>query len=185
MKLGLRKALLFSAVTLFAVGAAFFGKFTSFFVCRGCGAFAEEAEWQVPFTSLGVVRQMRIESTPLSLLLETSKRRSSSHTHDWWLVYGTGNGIMCALGSGHDTLQAAESEDVARLIRTAHAAGQTEFADRLIGCTFQRETASGVWMLATETSLRGFPDAANFEVWLRENSKLIDESLKSDAKQQR
>lgn len=160
-----KNLILAAGVLLILAASAFYGRFTSLFVCRECGAVGRETEWQVPFTSLAVFRDTAVEATPLSLTLQSLHRVPADHTHNWWLIHGSGNGIMCALGSGHGTFQAARSEDISQLIRTAHAAGQTDFADQLIRCAFQRDTAQGLWMMARRASLDGFPDSSTFDSW--------------------
>lgn len=177
MKSALRYLIPPAIAVVIVAAAATIGRFTSFFVCRECGASARETEWQVPFTSFALYRQMTSEPTPLSRTLQSLNRIPTDHVHNWWLIHGSGNGIMCALGSAHDTYQAARSSEVSQLIQAAHTAGDTEFADRLIQQAFRRETASGVWMLGVQASLDGLPDSSSFDAWRRDHAELIETSL--------
>ena len=92
-------------------------------------------------------------------------------------MHGSGNGIMCALGRGGDTLCAAISTHVAELVETANAAGHAEFTDRLARCIFDRKTANGVQAIAVEDSWRGLTDASAFEAWRQKHPALIERSL--------
>jgi hypothetical protein len=96
-------------------------------------------------------------------------------------VHGSGNGIMCALGRGYDTLQAAKSDNVSKLIEVAIAADQIEFSDRLIRSIFDRKTARGVYELALLSSSDGMPNAATFDQWRGSHAELIERTLNPPA----
>ncbi len=167
---------------LLLVGGGLFGRFTSHHVCQSCGAIAHDTEWQIPLTSVTLFHGDKItRSTPVSNTLGSLHLIPQGHSHEWLLAHGTGNGIMCALGSGGPTLMAVDFESIAELIRATHDSGDVAFRDRLIRCVFDRKTAGGVISLAITAPHQGFNDATTFSAWRKEQSARIEEFLPLEA----
>jgi hypothetical protein len=131
----------------------------------------------VPFTPIALFRTSSIEITPLSRALVEAGFAAAGHAHDWWLIRGGGNRIVCALGPRHAVFQAVADQRIPRLIRAAHRCRQTDFAGRVARCLFQRETSSGVRIVAGLAPESEFSSEADFAAWLGEHAAFFDSCL--------
>jgi len=97
-----------SAAVVYVVGGGFYGSFS---ICGVCGARQYMTEWFWFFP------RYRVESSPLSLFVE-KEGIVSDHVHQWLLIGGSGGGIGCALGKGHQLVGIDLNERYLRFLQT-------------------------------------------------------------------
>lgn len=173
----IRHIIIVLALGAVLIGSALFGKFNASYVCRKCGAIAREEERQIPLVFVPLYRSGKsVEATPLSRVLGSTGIAPAGHAHDWWLISGSGNGILCALGGGGHTARVARQLEVARLIEAAHRYGYNDFRDRLLRAVFSGRAALAVSVVAPYEEDR-FPNRAAFAAWLWDNEEMLDGEL--------
>lgn len=110
---------------LFLVAYVLFdGPFCYSSVCTQCGRRRYSRDWMVPFTRIKIGSVNNETDTPLSTVLR-QKNIVPAHTHQWLFIHGSGNGIMCAIGSG-STMLSSTNDEVANTISLLHDRGQIE-----------------------------------------------------------
>jgi len=111
----MKRVALFSVSALVIGAIALFATFQSLSTCSLCGCRGHSIEFQLPFTDVTYCRIQNVQQTPLS---QVGKQLAlvSAHRHDWKLIHGSGNGIMCAIGRGADLDRNARSTQVASFV---------------------------------------------------------------------
>jgi hypothetical protein len=93
----MKRVALLSVSALVLVAIVLFATFQSASTCSVCGCRRQAVDLQVPFLPITYGHFSSIHETPLSQLGKQLKL-VPAHRHDWRLIHGSGNGILCALG---------------------------------------------------------------------------------------
>jgi hypothetical protein len=163
---GIRHPALIGGAVIVVPAILFFATFSSLSVCAICGCRCHTWDHQLPLTSLTYFRHRHVEATPLSDLVERL-RLTPKHTHDWKLIHGGGNGVMCAIGSGGDLDRNARSERVVSFIEdTERYDGRAEASQWFKTALHERDSkALSYWLLYERYPEEGFVDSASYAAW--------------------
>ena len=82
--------------------------FNYFSVCSQCATIQNTKDLQLPLIGVTYSTSHTIKTTPLSELLAKNKL-IKEHQHQWIFASGSGNGVVCAIGSGRYLNQHAHS----------------------------------------------------------------------------
>ena len=127
------------------------GRFGSSSCCTRCGIRKLTTEWQIPRARITLYSKSTQQHTAFSMMLQTNGI-TRAHTHIWAFVHGSGNGVRCALGKGHQ-LMAVQSRDVIHLIQAAHQRDDHSFRDLIIANALDPETSEATRWAAMVCSL--------------------------------
>ena len=154
-----------------AVGA-WYGRFVSISVCDACGAEESTTEWQIPLTGVTYWRSTHIRQTPLSTAISRNGL-APGHTHTWQYVHGSGNGIMCAVGSGGRVFTSLRYPAVATFIdgvaRYQGVARARKWTAALLDVNRSNDTLSMI--LFEDVPEGGFTSREQFERWWQQHGK--------------
>jgi hypothetical protein len=163
-----------AAVLLVLAGiAAVFGAFRSSSVCTMCGLVRQTFEWQVPFTQVTVASRSTESETPVSAVL-LGAGIVPAHEHRWLFLSGSGNGVMCVIGSGRHIVPAVRSQEVAAVLAASQQYGVVECRDRLLEALFDLRATRAASDLCASAPPGGFKDASEFRAWLEKEKDAFD-----------
>ncbi len=164
-----------ATVVLVFAFAFIFGAFTYSSICDKCGATRHATDWRIPLTDITVFTRSTVSDSPLSRVV-LANGMVPEHPHQWLFEYGSGNGVLCAIGRGRHIRPAADSEKFAALVLALHQHGQTDFRDRVVRGALDRGTSHIFRSLSfrvPETTM----SATELRDWVAEQSEYLDESI--------
>lgn len=180
---GIRHSALIGGAVIVVLAILLFATFSSLSVCATCGCRCQTWDHQLPLTSLTYFRHRHVEATPLSTLVERLGL-APAHTHDWKLIHGGGNGIMCAIGSGGDLDRNARSTRVVSFIDDTNKFQGTTASTTWLKTTLNETESQALnnWLLYERYPEEGFVDSASYANW-RESAdprwpEVVEENLK-------
>jgi hypothetical protein len=164
----MKRATIIIVGTIIVGTVALFSTFSSISVCGVCGCTCQRTELQIPFTFVTYWRFERAFESPLSEQVNRLKL-APLHKHDWIFIHGSGNGIMCALGSGGEIHTSARSPEVAAFIADTHRYRDADEARRWLAIALREREASALnnWLFMGASPYTGFESAEDYENWRR------------------
>jgi hypothetical protein len=172
-----KKRVVFICFAIAVLGvSAVYGLFNYSSVCTQCGAMQRTFEWQIPLTSITLLRHSSEHATPASAALVRSGI-IMKHEHQWLFCGGYGNGIMCAIGGGRHIAPAVQSEGVGTIISASQQYGELAFCDRILKALLDEKTSENVRMLGMRVPKNGFANRLEFHTWLVQESEWFDEMV--------
>jgi len=129
-------------------------RFSYFSVCSKCGCIRDSVARQLPFLPVTYWTSHRLEDSPVS---RAAAQLVQPHSHEWLFGQGGGNGVLCALGPGHQIAPTVWSEQVASFIRATHEYVAPSKARYWLNCALDPKRSRAVlnWLQAS-----GFPASA-------------------------
>jgi hypothetical protein len=143
-----------------------FSTFQSASVCSRCGCRSSAIDFQLPMIPLTYWRHRTTEQTPFSIVVG-DLALCEPHSHEWKLIQGGGNGILCALGSGGNLNRNVRSKEVAAFIKdTNRYRGKPEALTWLKTALDDRDSkAFGDWLQSKSFPENGHPLRTDYEEW--------------------
>lgn len=178
----MKRAVTIGISVIFITGVALFSTFHSTSVCSICGCRSRAVDFEFPFVPVTYWRHRRTEETPLSIAMQRLYL-IGPHSHEWKLNHGSGNGIMCALGSGSGLDRNARSETVVSFITdTNRYRGSKEAAEWCETALHDRKSRAVHDWLQFQT----FPDAGcdsveSYTEWRKKADQEWPETVKRNS----
>ena len=156
----------FALLLIGAVVVLPFSTFGSVSVCVTCGRTSSATDFQLPLIPVTYWRHRRFEETQLSTAAG-NLGFLKPHSHEWSLIHGGGNGILCALGKGGELDATVRSAEVAQfLVDTARYCGRDEAYDWFQAALDHRKSKQlHWWMDGAAFPLGGFPTKDGYLDW--------------------
>lgn len=162
------RRVLITLASIGAIGVLLFSTFRSTSVCVECGCRSSATDFQLPLLPVTYWRWQGIENTLLSLV-GRDLGFLEPHAHDWKMIHGGGNGVLCAIGYGGELDRTVRSREVTQfLLDTSRYRGRDEaglWFDRALD--YRKSRAVSDWISLNSYPHDGFAAALEYDSWRR------------------
>jgi len=149
-----------------------FSTFRSASVCRRCGCRSYAIDFQLPFIPITYWRHRKTEQTLFSGMA-TELALCQPHSHDWTLIQGGGNGVLCALGNGGNLNRDVRSKEVVAFITNTNRYRDKSEAQKWfeIALDYKDSKALGDWLQFNSFPESGFDSSPEYDKWREDKDK--------------